>query len=89
MSRKCIRCGYFDGRSCEAGVESKVGGCDYHYETLARMKRERLGSPPRGSGHWYTKNGNYLVFYCSECGTESIRQTRYCPECGSKKEELC
>lgn len=89
MSRKCSRCGYFDGRSCEAGVESSIGGCDYHYETLARMKRERLGSSQHSQGRWYTKNGNYLVFYCSECNAESVRKTPYCPECGSRKEDVC
>ena len=81
MSRKCV---YYDGYSCEAGVASNGDGCDYHYETLARMKRQRYDIPPHT---WHTKNGNYLLYYCSDCGAESIRKTRYCPECGSKKEE--
>lgn len=87
MSRKCDKCGYFDGSSCEAGVNSNGGGCDYHYETLARMKRE-LAEPTRTESHWYTKNGNYLLFYCSDCDAPSIRKTRYCSECGVRKEDL-
>ena len=88
MSRKCNKCGYFDGNSCEAGVISSGEGCDYHYETLARMKRERL-EPKRNESHWYNKNGNYLVHYCSECDSPSVRKYRYCPECGAKKEDVC
>ena len=86
-ARKCIKCGYYDGRTCEAGVESDGEGCDFHYETLAKMKREN-SKPIRGEGRWYTKNGNYLIYYCSECDSPSIRKTRYCPECGAKKEDL-
>lgn len=88
MNRKCSKCGYFDGCSCEAGVTSVGEGCDYHYETLARMKRELSAPPHKKTNRWYTKNGNHLIFFCSECDSPSIRKTRYCSECGSKKEDI-
>lgn len=89
MSRKCSTCRYFDGCSCEAGVENTNGGCDYHYQTLAKMRREQTIPPREERNCWYTKNGNHLVYYCSECNSPSIRKTRYCPECGSRKEDIC
>ena len=88
MSRKCNKCGYYDGNSCEAGVTPNLDGCDYHYETLKRKMREKEPLPLRGENKWYTKNGNYLVFYCSECDAANIRKTRYCPECGVRKEDV-
>lgn len=84
--RKCIKCGFFDGVSCEVGITPNEGGCNHHYETLKKMKRERFVPPRMEKNCWYTKNGNYLVYYCSECNSPSIRKTRYCPECGSRKE---
>ena len=88
MSRKCITCGYFDGVSCEVEIQPNDGGCDYHYETLKRKMRENSPPPMCGANKWYTKNGNYLMFYCSECDAVSIRKTRYCPECGARKENI-
>ena len=87
-NRKCNKCGFFDGIACEAGVKSTYGGCDYHYETLIKMKQEQCKKNPCGKGRWYIKNGNYLLFYCSECDAESIRKTPYCPMCGAKKENI-
>lgn len=34
-------------------------------------------------GHWVCLDDDYLAYGCSECKCVSLRESKYCPECGA------
>lgn len=66
-----------------------------HQKTMRSVPREK-GKKMRdiieqGYAHWILDGGRMLIvqkFKCSNCGTRSAEQTRYCSFCGAKMDKI-
>lgn len=65
----------YDGNSIEQGMT--VTGIEQGLNEVPSIQ------PKQKTGHWVCLDDDELAYGCSECKSVSLRESKYCPNCGA------